>query len=169
MATIDDVAGKKDMRPLSRAIGAMHALAGWLLIYLAIGGALGFAFWQPLTDGPSCFPRITVFGVLTTSCPMQIVNIFWYFAVEVPRFAVVILAMPLMFVFVTIKAMIFAGGQKTTYYSYLWNAVPWLRATIPLLILIFAGGTFWWKRTRAIALGAPAAFVAAAVYLAILA
>jgi hypothetical protein len=144
----------------------MHALAGWFLIYLAISGAVGFAFWQPLTNEPSCLPRIDVFGLLATTCTIPIVDTFWYFAVEVPRFAIVLLGLPLGFVLIGLKGIVFAPGSNATAYSSLWNAAPFLRATGPLLLLILAGTTYWWARLRVIAFAAPAAFVSAAVYIA---
>ena len=85
MAAIEGATGKKGLKPLWRALEAMHALAGWLLIYLVDWRRPGLCFLATLTDEPSCLPRITVFGVLMTSCPVQIVNTFWYFVVGVPR------------------------------------------------------------------------------------
>jgi len=126
----------------------LHALSGWLLIYVAVGGALGFGVWLPYTEEPSCLPFRQVFGLITSSCPVQAVNLFWDATIGVPRF---------LLIFPGIAFAMFRVGLLTSMHSRLLDGFWFLLLSLPLALLLWAGMRYWLRRRRAVAWIAVAA------------
>jgi hypothetical protein len=157
--TIEEDAAGRAPSSFGGAFRFLHAFNGWLTLYLAIGAILGMAFWEHEKESGYCIPKLMYFATLATDCSIALVNGFWFVAVSLPRLAVIMIAMPL--------AMMFAGIKNGSA-GYFLNVIPWLKATIPLLLLITASIVYWWARSRAIAMAMAASLLLTVSYLAYL-
>src|SRR5258706_3233671 len=124
-----------------RLFTGLQAFSGGFLLYLAVCGLAGIAVERRFTSEPSCFPFNSIFGLLESTCPDAAVNLFWSVTVGWPRFLIVFPALAI----AQFKVVVSGGGR------HLWDATMWLIYSIPLLLLIWAGIRYWWKRYRAIA------------------
>jgi hypothetical protein len=121
-------------------LAALQAVCGWLLLYLAIGGLLGFGFDAPFTTEPSCVPFSSVFGLLQTSCRVEVVNRLWSIAVGWPRLAIVFPALAI--------ALLRTAVENA---DYLLEASAWILYSMPLFAVLYAGALYWRKRHRGVA------------------
>jgi hypothetical protein len=94
-------AGERAVATTARRLGH-HALnlyrrfSAWFLIYAAIGGALGFVVvGRNLADfdHPTCLPFLGYMAVIDSACPNDLVNIFWFAALGLPRLIVLCVAL----------------------------------------------------------------------------
>jgi hypothetical protein len=157
--TIEKATAGRGPYPFGGGFRFLHAFSGWLMLYLAIGAISGMAFWEQEKGSGYCIPKLMYFATLATDCSIALVNGFWFVAVSLPRLAVIMIAMPL--------AMT-SAGIKNGSIGYFLNVIPWLKATIPLLLLITAGTVYWWVRSRAIAMAMAVSLLLTVSYLAYL-
>lgn len=119
-----------------------YAAIGWLLVYLAVGGALGFAVTRPHQAGPSCVPFLSMFGAIETTCSNEWANLLWFIAIGIPR----LLIIPSGLMFALLKAGFIARDGRMAL-----DAIPFVLASIPVLLLIWCGRNYWWNRQRVVA------------------
>ena len=127
-----DAPGKTSRGYLRYLLGGLHALSGWFLVYLAVGGLIGFAVPGQGADAYSearCTPFVTVFGVIESTCPNAAVNWLWDAIVGLPRFVIVFPALAVAF----IKTSLLTAWPRWA------DAEGWLLYSIPLLLLLAAG------------------------------
>jgi hypothetical protein len=111
---------------MTRGFRIVHALSGWIVLYLAVGGCIGMLIRQPYQAAPSCFPATSIFGVIQSSCPYEAVNVFWFVIAGLPRLLIICPAL----VFALLKAAISSGVWR-----WALGAAMWLLYSIPLLLL----------------------------------
>ena len=150
---------RQRMRTIGGGYRFLHALSGWLTLYLAIGAILGMAFWELESERGHCTPKLMYFATLATDCSIALVNGFWFVAVALPRLAVIVIALPL---------ALMSAGIKNGSIGYFLNILPWLKTTVPLLLLLTAGTVYWWVRSRAIAAAIAVSLLLTVSYLAYL-
>jgi hypothetical protein len=142
---------------LRRFLRILHAVTGWFLLYWAIGGLISMTFMRHYTSEPSCIPFNSVFGVLQTTCPSEIVNYLWAAVVGWPRFLLVIPAAAFSMLkaaaLSTIYTFISTGEFNPPFFAkgYFLNATPWLKLSIPLFLLAAFGANYWWHCYRGLA------------------
>jgi len=112
--------------------GLLAGVAGCVVFYVAIGGALGFAVTRPWAPEGSCAPYHEAYGLLGAHCRIAAVNMFWFATLALPRF---LIAFPALAV-ATVKAA--ANGVET------WRDVAiWLLYSIPIGLVLWVGVRYW--------------------------
>jgi hypothetical protein len=144
------------MKPWAIKAGKIvQTLCGWLLVYISVGAALGILVERPYTDAPTCLPFGSVFGILESRCPSEVVNFFWAASAGIPRLAIV----PPALSFALFLASISKGGD------WWLDAMGWLVMSAPLLLVAYAGFLYWRRRSIWLALFPLAVLGVAIVYL----
>lgn len=126
------------------------AAAGWLLLYIAIGGLGLFVVRAPYSSEPTCLPFHTMGGI-TSSCPNEAVNLLWLVALGIPTFVVELSSLS-----VSIALDAFRQGEPLL----VLDGLGYWIASIPLLIVAILG-VMHWRRT-----GSPIGWIAVAVLIA---
>ncbi len=129
---------------LAKAWEVIQLLCGWLVIYFAIGGAVGFIFRQAYNQEPSCVPFNTVFGLLEATCPNAIVNWFWTILVGIPRLFIVFPALWL--------SLLKTSFQNDGNAGYFMESCWWLVVSLPFFIVVFLGLKHWRHRSHKLSL-----------------
>lgn len=120
------------MRKTLSAIAPVGAgFCAAFLVYLVIGGLIGFAVQQPFFKAPACLPHITVFAVLETDCEIRVAKLLWAFLAEIPRTILVLPALSL--------AMLKAFARNRWAIDYLLESVPWAAYSTPALLMSWVG------------------------------
>lgn len=83
-----------------------------------------------------------MFGAIETTCGTEWANLMWFIAIGIPR----LLIIPSGLMFALLKAGFFARDGRLAL-----NAIPFVLASIPVLLLIWGGRNYWWNRQRAVA------------------
>lgn len=118
----------------------LRKLSAWFVVYVAVGGALGFAVRQPYTEEASCFPFSSVFGVIVSNCPDAWVNWFWDATVGWPRFVIVLPAIAIAALKVGLEAL-------PTHWSHRWvDAAAFATVSTPIVLLLWTGIRYWHRR-----------------------
>ncbi len=122
---------------------SLRTLSGYILIWIAIGGAAGFAVTAPFTADASCAPFNSIFGSIETHCPNGAINLFWLLVVGLPRFAII----PPALAIAMFKAAL-VGGMA----GFALEGAVWLIASIPAALIVWAGSGYWRRRWPVVAL-----------------
>jgi hypothetical protein len=124
-----------------RFLAGFRAFCGGFVIYLAVGGlagfTLGFALKGHRMEEPSCLPFHTVFAQIVSKCPKEAVNVFWAVTIGTPRFLIT----PPALAIARYKAVL----KSAFNWRWLLEACMWTLYSIPLVLLIWAGTSFWWN------------------------
>jgi hypothetical protein len=88
---------------------------------------VGFAIEGHMNDGLTCWPYVSVFGVLDETGCSDAQGWAWFFATDLPRFGIMFPALAL--------ALILASIKNGLELSYLANAIPWIGYSIPLMLI----------------------------------
>ena len=141
-ATRKDRHGVREAAPQNFRRGflrPLHALAGWFLLYVAVGGLLGFGVLNPHTSGSSCVPFNSFFGAIESACPNETVNIFWSVTIGWPR---------LLIVFPALAISLFKAAASNGDWRPFLDGAMWLLYSAPVTLIICAGTFHWWKHRR---------------------
>ena len=117
----------------ARELGAMLAgVAGCLVFYMAVGGAVSFLVRRPYGVIGSCVPYHDVYGFIESHCSVAAVNMFWFGTVAIPRFLLVFPAVAI----AVAKAAAHGHGS-------IRDAAIWLVYSIPLVLVLWVGVRYW--------------------------
>ena len=61
---------------MRRALAILKLLCGWLVLYIAVGGLLSFAFSGPYRPELGCVPHSVTFGGLESGAPIRLPSCF---------------------------------------------------------------------------------------------
>jgi len=103
-----------------------------MVIYIAIGGALGFAVREAYAPDGSCAPYHAAYGLIESHCRVQAVNMFWFGTIAIPRFLIAFPALAIALVRAT------PSGNGT-----LAQAGVWLLYSIPVGLVLWFGTRYW--------------------------
>lgn len=144
---------------MRRALNVLGFLCGWLVLYIALGSLLSFAFDdRPYTTQLDCIPHGSMFGVLEANCANLAAKLLWYVLVEWPRFVIVFPSMQV--------AMVHAfTNDGMTRWGYLYNAVPFFVGSVPLALAVCGSVLHWKRRSNAFAAAQVAVLLAEIGYL----
>lgn len=133
--------------------GFCAAFLGFAVVF----GAIGFAIALPFNAEESCWPRHSPFYVFLWSCENDVADAAWWGTVAWTRVVVALPALSLHYVQDTIR--------DWPHHSCVNESITWT-ATVLTLLAAWAGFRHLRVRTRAVAWGLLAMFVAQAVVLA---
>lgn len=118
-------------------------VCGWFLLYVIVGGLLGFAVATPIDGAIACWPHASIFGLLHADCQADLLRWFWTATVEIPR---AILLLPA--VFISNIGSVLAGTEDNAI-----NLAKWLLLLLLLAFIAFLGVRFWQKQNQFFAAG----------------
>jgi hypothetical protein len=119
------------------SLRGLSAFFGGFLVYLAVGGAISFAF-TPSCRKLSCLPFETTFDLFKATHDWS--ALLWL-AIIFPRYL-------LTFPALMIALMIEESQGKL----YMLGPLPFLILSIPLFLSVWAGAIYWRRRNPAIAI-----------------
>jgi hypothetical protein len=143
----------------SSQLGIMHRLilrvgnwgkacAGWLGLYVAVGGVLAFIITPiPYTDMPGCYPHYAMFGQIESNCPTHFVNVFWFVVLGLPRLAITPMALA--------ASLVMASAKNFPEFHYLLNAIPFVAVSVPFLTLYYVSFRYWRRNDMRVAILVP--------------
>jgi hypothetical protein len=127
---------------MRRAFRYGQATIGWLLLFVAVSGAIGLVIQLlAIKIGLSCSSHPETFGLLSWDCPNGLIKNSLNIALGWPRVAIVIPSLFLSLV---------QHGINTRDIRAVLNGFPFLIASIPFVLTVWAGSRYWWKTQKAI-------------------
>ncbi len=112
------------------------------MLYAAAGVLAGFVIARPPASATDCIPIPSIFGVLSWNCSDPTVSALLSITVGWPRWMILNPVIAISF----FKAGLLGGGLR-----WLLTSAAWLVYSIPVLLILWAGTLYWWKRHRATA------------------
>ncbi len=136
-------ASNRNMRSASRyLLRGFCALAGWFLVYVAVGNVIGFITAHRGQPWPTCWPYVTIGGIIEIDCINSIVTAFWSFFAVVPTAVILFPAAAIAFVYAAVKNF----GPEGDGVDYFYEALLSTFFSIPILLTFWAGHRYWQRR-----------------------